>query len=336
MKEFDITKYAEGPASQSFLKAVDGHFAPNRVIYDRRQQEKNRAEGKIDYYFFEGKVIETAVLYPDDFDQKYKIDDTGINTDTKSYEFAKAYSAGRNKKKWGEIRAARVAQRFSRIQSPKSIDKLLEKVAEDGEWEKLMRHFQDFKGKEAIKPELYDIAMKHRDKVYEDHNPLKDFLEDPRCLIEPHLEWENFATGVKCHGFPDISIPKEVKIDLKALRDVSNNELNKPFGPIKKFNYIPQLAAYDEADHNVDGTICYIYAMEKHPLCNWNMKRISDHDIYIGLEKFNKWCAAFKFLNENDLWHMGYEFSTLYGYDSDEMEYVQKTKVAISETNLYF
>lgn len=331
---FDIKKYAETAVSYSFLKGLDGDFAPNRVVYDRAKQEEGDTEEK--EHFRDGKIIETAVLRPDEFDQRYKVCKTKINPDTKSFQFVKAYRAATIDKEMEPEAAAKEAMEYSRLAATTKIDTLIKNVAEDGKWMPIVKHLEDWKDLEPIDERIYGIAMKHRDRVHDKHNPLRDILEDSRCLIEPHLEWENMATGVKCHGYPDVSIPREIKVDLKALVDVSNKELNKPFGPIKKFNFIPQLAAYDEADPNIEGTRCYIYAMEKHELANWNMKRISDSDLYAGLEKFNQWCAAYKFLNENDLWHMGYEFSTMYAYDEMEQVYRQINKVAISETNLYW
>ena len=329
MMEFDITKYAETAASQSFLKGMDGTFAPNRVVYDRQ----NYSNEDQPYHYFEGKVIECAVLRPNEFDQKYKLDTSGVKTDSKGYKFAKEYAISLEDNE--QEKAILEAQRISRLCTPNKIDVLIEYVSEGGKFAPFLKHFQDFKGKEPINKTLYEIAMKHKENVYSDHNFLRDILEDSRCVIEPHLEWENMATGVKCHGYPDVSIPKEIKVDLKALQSARPDDLNKRYGPIAKFNYLPQLAAYNEADHAI-GSECYIYAMEKHPLGNKTMLRVSDVDLYEGERKFNRWCAAFKFANEKNLWHLGYEFSILYDFDEDEQEYIQKTKVPIVETSIYY
>lgn len=328
--EFDITSYNE--LSYSTGKLFDGAFAPNRVIWEKNNREAKKSE-KQKYHEFEGKVIETAVLYPDEFDGIYKLDDTGINPTTKAYEFAKAYHIGRTEKKWGENRAVIVAQRFSRIQTPSKLSTLLDKV--QSEYQPFIQHFQDYKGLTPISPELYHMAMRHRDRVYDDHNELKDILTDSRVQKEPLLNWENEWTHVKCKGYPDVSIPGEVKVDLKTTRNASKDQFARRYGDMHKFNYIPQLAAYNEADKNGQDQLCFVYAMEKHPLANWNMFKVSDWDLLEGKSIFSKWCAAFRFCKEHNLWHMGYEFSAMYQFEDDAFTYKKKSASAIVETDIY-
>lgn len=316
MKPFNIETYLT--PSYSFLSGLKKGAAPNALIYSRQNPAPQKE------YQHEGKVIESAVFYPNEFDKKYVASD--VNTDTKGYKFCAAAAAAILKGRKPD-KVMKIARRYANISLTEKT--LIGKMS--GDYRPIIKSLIQSQGRQIISTDLYDRAKMIRDNIYF-NSPLEDYLKVAH--IEELVEWKNKYTSVPCRGYPDIS-NQDFTIDFKTGLDVSPNKFASRWGYARKYGYLEQVTGYAESKGDILKHDCIIFAVEKNPPYNWAMYSLSDWDKEYALIEFSKWCAKFKFIQENDLWDIGYEFDAMYRFDESEFTYVKYSELPIYKTSIY-
>lgn len=313
-KEFNIHEYKQ--VSFSFLKDLED--SPLKVIESYKQKAKNKSLGIDDSTEAQrhGKIIETAVFYPDEFDNIYARIENKVNEDAEYYKICKIWHEMEKYKNETEENIINTIKEETGTRLKE--DTIIKKIKED--WQHVLGYLHLIQSKKIISEDEYAMAMGIRDRLLKT-SPMPDILAD--AVIEPHIEWTNQDSGLNCHGYPDIKIPGKIVYEFKTGFDVSPGRFAGRWGSIKKFKYDMQLAAYREG---VGGELpCSIFAVEKKPPYDWaiyDLATVNDNwDIVCALENFNIACKCFQFIKENELWNVGTEFKSMYQYNANEGEW---------------
>ena len=319
--------------SYSFLKLFDGAIAPCKILHKRLTDKEKEAKEGMPNWKKESNAIDCSILRPDDFDKEYTIG-TCINEDTITYKFCRAIAEGKSVKEAKEI-----------SDSTWKIETLQKKVLEGGEWVDVVSDIQArlHDPRTVLSPEMYDNIQKLCDKVMSPpkHGPwIGDYLNHPEVEIEKRSEWVDKASGVKCLGYKDITLPHMI-IDLKTAENAAPGAYNRRYGLLGKYGYIEQLVAYaasegwiDEHFMLEDGKGLLIYMIEKVEPYPVAVYEPSIDDIMSAGERFSIWCQKYKHIQENDLWGMGYEYSAMFNITCYEVEQTSNVK-GIHKTEIY-
>lgn len=322
-KKFDIQNYTE--PSFSFLKNLNERDGcPALALYKKENPDDS-------YFMHEGRVVDTAFLEPDKFDDRYIVTDRPINRDGQDFKFCLKYAeliADMSAEKAIEQAKEETGHRYK-------IETLAEKL-ENG-WGEYLSFIENDIDKEPVAPDLYEKVMRARDLVFR-VSPLPDYMQGEGVEIQKKLRWQNPTSGITCRGIADVAMEKSFVLDLKKTRSAAPGPFAGRWGEMRKFNIIEQVAAYSEAlgrDFDTD-VKCFVFAVQLDPTPLWGMYELSKSDIFRGEDIFAEWCLKFKYIQENDLWHMGYEFGTMYQWDSNEGNFFLRNPSMIAQTDVYY
>lgn len=331
MKPFDINTYNPSP---SFLKKLltenlQTGGAPAKALY-MKLNEKN--EKKSDA-LIEGALIDTAILDRENLERKFFVSDLKINTDTKKYKLAMltARLIGRG---YELEEAVKHAKRFT--QASYKVDTILSKW--DCEYQPILNHLWKVGERTVVSSDMFKRALKIRESALNSTNSfLPEYIE--RGILQKKVTWENKETGLSVRGEADIVIPNEKIIDLKSTYNASPKAFAGMWGQAKKLHYAFQLSAYAEAYEDFGEHQLLIIAVEKEPPYLIQEYNIGYSDYEWGRDMWNRMCAKFQYIQENDLWGCGYEFDAmhrLYRNDTEgRYEYHEGSLSATIETEMY-
>lgn len=299
---FNITEYTT--ASYSFLKGLDPYSgAPSKLKHER---EMGRGADTDAQRF--GKALDCQLLQPDSFYKQFKVYDSIPKTDTVKYRFVKLalYAMAKNR---GRSFAIRFAKRFSK--SNLKLGTLDKKFSLEGEYSPEINWVLSQGRFVPLDPFEYDAVMWGAESA-RSYEPFKPYLEHPEKEIQKMIEWTNPATGISCKGEPDLFRRGHWVADIKSCRTANPRILAGRWGDIRKLHYGEQIYAYGEGLGESLECPRLIMAIEKQAPFACSLIQISEDDLYYFRENFWKWCATFKHVQENNLWHMGYEYHSKY------------------------
>lgn len=291
--------------SYSFLKSLDS-MNPRRALYERLNREPDKQ------HQIEGKLIEALLFDPESVENTFVVGNAP-KTDTQDYRFILAWYGLVNQ---GDENPVETAHEFSGHRW--NIDTLKGKI-QDGFFESHIQHIEAEKaGKRYVDQQTYDNAAACAEYVSND-SPILDYVKTYE--IEPQLITPNGMTKVRCIRIPDmLNRKQEIVKDLKTGFDISPEAFARRWGPIHKYGYLPQLAAYMEGAgllRLVDGMIeisgsAMIFSIEKKAPYGWKEYVISSEDLIEGYNQFSRWCAIYQHVSQNDLWNKGYQYGEEY------------------------
>lgn len=287
-------------ASYSSLKMLDS-FEGAPIKLKQYRETKRTEDSDAQRY---GKALDVAVLQPDSFKHRFKVFTSIPKTDTVKFKFVKLflYAMSRNASRAAAIKFAKKYSGINRKLS--TLDKSLDVEGEYGpeiHWLILSKQFT------PLNPVEYDSVMWAAESALS--SPIfAPYLQDPNLQIQQWVEWTNPATGVRCHGEPDMFVRGSWVGDLKSAMNAAPAKFGGRFGELRRFKYGEQVYAMGEALGEPMETERLIFVVEKQAPHACSLIKISDDDLYHFRENWIKWCATFKHVHEHALWDMGYEY----------------------------
>lgn len=329
---FDINTYVP---SYSFLKSLneqDG--APNKALHRKLSVRKETDAQRW------GKALDVALLQPDKFSKQFRMFDKVPDKETKKYKFTELfmYAIGRGASRKG---AVKFGKKFSGIRN--KIEYLEDATKEGGAFWPEIEYIFNANLYTPLTPHEWDSALWAAESA-RTYEPFEPYLSDPALIIQPKLEWTNPVTGIKCKGELDLGVKDSWIGDIKTAKTAAPKRFARRYGELQSFGYGEQLAAYSEAwGHHFEEHDHFLFVIEKTEPYACSLIKVSWNDMFYFRENWYKWCAYFKHIKENDLWHLGYEYFNDYEaeimHDPDGPGFIAKVEskdfTGIYETDIF-